>query len=368
MSKEIVHYCIDNISKINADINIIWGERSNGKSYAVKHEKAIIPYLESVKKDSSNPHRFMLIRRLVEETTRDKIEQYFNDVDIYKLTDGKYNCVSVYSGKIYLANFDRETNKVSRGEHMGYVVALAREQHYAGGSFLDVKNIIFEEFMSRGYYLGKYEPDKLMNLYCTVDRKKGDTKMWLVGNTISRVCPYLTQWGLQKIISQQKQGTIETLEINSTEDDTVKIAIEYCESTGVSSHTIGTNKDMLNSGSWQATPQPHLPKSKKDYVLCYRVGFQYQTFKFIAELLQDKEDKFLCWFIYPFQGEFKKDIFIFSDIIKPDIRYQRNIYDVTIPNNKLRNVLDTFREGNIFYSTDLCGTDFKQVIDFSIRR
>jgi hypothetical protein len=29
---------------------------------------------------------------------------------------------------------------------------------------------------------------------------------------------------------------------------------------------------------------------------------------------------------------------------------------------------NTFRENNIFYSDDLCGTDFKQVIDFEIKK
>ena len=31
-------------------------------------------------------------------------------------------------------------------------------------------------------------------------------------------------------------------------------------------------------------------------------------------------------------------------------------------------IMKSFNESNIFYSTDLCGTDFKQCIDFSIRR
>ena len=44
--------------------------------------------------------------------------------------------------------------------------------------------------------------------YSTVDIKRGTTKMWLIGNTISQVCPYLEDWGLQHIILNQKQGTI----------------------------------------------------------------------------------------------------------------------------------------------------------------
>lgn len=47
--------------------------------------------------------------------------------------------------------------------------------------------------MSRSIYLAN-EPARLMTFYSTVDRKRGTTKLWLVGNTVSRVCPYLIDW------------------------------------------------------------------------------------------------------------------------------------------------------------------------------
>ena len=53
-------------------------------------------------------------------------------------------------------------------------------------------------------------------------------------------------------------------------------------------------------------------------------------------------------------------------MIKNDVRYQRNIYNLTIDNIKLKELFSTFREGNIFYASDEVGTDFKQAIDFSI--
>ena len=59
---------------------------------------------------------------------------------------------------------------------------------------------------------------------------------------------------------------------------------------------------------------------------------------------------------------------VFSDMVKTSKLWQRDIYNVSIKNDKLKELLDTFRETNIFYSSDLCGTDFKQVIDFNIRR
>lgn len=44
MSKQI-HYNIDNINKENALFNLIVGEKSNGKSYQVKHKEAILYYM-----------------------------------------------------------------------------------------------------------------------------------------------------------------------------------------------------------------------------------------------------------------------------------------------------------------------------------
>lgn len=330
-----------------------------GKSYQLKHKKAIEKYIKTGKK-------FILLRRLKEEITSEKIEQYFMDVDVAKLTNGKYNCITMYRKQLYLSIYDVDTGKTQKVEKCGYVLALSTEQNYAGASYLDVEDIIFEEFMSRSVYLPN-ESNKLMNLYATVDRKRLTTRLWLVGNTISRVCPYIEDWNLHKIVSNQKQGTIEVVEIEGTENEKIKIAIEYCKSTGKTSGTIGSNAKMINTGSWEAHPQPHLPKSLNEYKTLYRFGFQYKGFKFLSELLQDKENKSVCWHIKPFHKEFK-NIIVISDDIRPDIHYQRDVYNINIKNEKIKNLLRTFTEEKIFYSDDLTGTDFKQVIDFSIRR
>ena len=58
-----------------------------------------------------------------------------------------------------------------------------------------------------------------------------------------------------------------------------------------------------------------------------------------------------------------------SNVIKTSPLWQRDIYDITLNNKKVHDILrDTFHESMIFYSSDLCGTDFKQVIDFTIRK
>ena len=88
MSNKVVHYSIDNIDKEGAAFNLIWGERSNGKSYQVKHKKGVIPFLEDTERFISNyldknkivkqaqekGKRFILMRRFKEEITSSWIE------------------------------------------------------------------------------------------------------------------------------------------------------------------------------------------------------------------------------------------------------------------------------------------------------
>lgn len=385
--KEKIHYNIDKIDSQGATINIIYAEKGNGKSYQVKHKKAVCQYLSGgvryycdytnkekiIKSNIERGSRFILMRRWREEISSDLIEKYFDDVDVMSLTDNKYNCISMYKKQLFLSNYDVEDGKMHRGEKIGYVVALSTEQKYAGGSFLDVTDIIFEEFMSRSVYLAN-EPDKLMSFYSTIDRKRGTTRLWLVGNTITKVCPYLNDWEIMDIVKHQKQGTIETKWIPTGEIDEdgipieIKIAIEYCASTGNSSFVIGKHKDMINKGEWQSDPQPRLPKSYNEYKVLFRIMFIYQSFKFIGEYLLDTKTKEVCWFIYPTEKNPKDNILVFSDIIKTSPYWQRDIYNPDIKNEKLKELLRSFRESNIFYASDMCGTDFKQVIDFAIRK
>ena len=388
---DIIHYNLDDIDKVGANFNIIFGERSNGKSYQVKHKKGVLLYLNGatsyhdlyydkgniIKESITKGRRFFLLRRYQEEIKSNFIEQYFADVDIEKITEGKYNMVTMYRGALYLSSYDFTSAKTTKGEKIGYIGSLSTEQNYAGGSYLDVTDIIFEEFMARSNnrfapYLYD-ESNKLLNFYSTIDRKRGTTRVWMVGNSISQVCPYLKDWDIQDIILNMKQGEIKTKWIKTGDVDDngvdveVKIAMEFCKSTSKSSYVFGTHANMLNKGDWQRDIQPHLKGSYKDYKLLYRIGLEYKGFKWLGEYLLDNDSN-TCWFIYPYKKEFKSNLLVFSDIIKTSRYYQRDIYNPSIRNENIIRILQTFKENKIFYSDDLSGTNFKQSIDFMIRK
>lgn len=190
------HYNCDKLMKIDANIYLIVGEKSNGKSYQFKNKWAVDRYLKT-------NNRFALIRRWDADMSNSWVQQYFNDVDVSSKTDNKYSLVVPYRKAIYFGNIDEKTMRPKAKEKIGYIMPLSLEQHFSSGSYLDIDTMIFEEFMERGAYI-RNEPDKLMALYSTIDRKRGTTKLILIGNTISRVCPYLKAWGLDKVFRKMK--------------------------------------------------------------------------------------------------------------------------------------------------------------------
>ena len=198
---------------------------------------------------------------------------------------GGYLPIELSKGSEYFSNID-ENYKVKRGEKIGTCIALSQEQHFSGASFLDYDNIIFEEFMERGAYLA-HESEKLQILYSTVDRKRGTTKVVMVGNTISRVCPYLVDWNLLETIRTLKQGQMAEIdtgteyELDDGKIIKVTIAVEYCRASGGKSLAFGSAKTMIDSGTWQSRPQPKLTESKNKYKILFRIGFQYKGFRFL---------------------------------------------------------------------------------------
>ncbi|MCM1219438.1 MAG: phage DNA encapsidation protein [Lachnospiraceae bacterium] len=350
-------YNIDKIMSVGAEINLIYGERTNGKSYQAKHKLMVEHFLKTGEK-------FILLRRWKDEITNSKINEYFTDIDVMKITNNKYDSIIMYQRHLYFATVD-DNFKVHRGDHIGYVMVLSQEQIYASVSILDVENIVYEEFFSRTMYLPD-EANKLMNLYNTIDRKRGKCKLWLIGNTISRTNPILKSWGLFDYLVKQKQGTIITIDkcVNGYE---FKIAMEYCESTGNVGLALGDNAAMINTGAWQTSPEPHLEESHLKSKLIIRIVFSFQHFTFLAELRKHKTKSYV-WFIYPKYTPIKTNTIVICDTPNESPYMQGDIYNFKYSARLNKLFRETFVENKIFYATDLCGNEFKSVIPFLIKK
>lgn len=145
MEKKQIYYNIDNIRKLNCIYNLIFGEKSNGKSYQIKTKIMLDNYLKTGR-------RFILMRRWAEDLKNDWITAYFRNIDIDKLTNGKYNTIVKYKSEILFAKnelLDDGKIKTKKGEKIGYAIPISMEQHYSSADFTDCDDIILEEFMER---------------------------------------------------------------------------------------------------------------------------------------------------------------------------------------------------------------------------
>lgn len=255
------YYSLNSILKTNSDYNIVFGERSNGKTYAAL-EYAIKQYLTTGKQTA-------YIRRWREDLRGKRAETLFaNHVAngfLSKQTDGKFNAITYQSGKFYLAYHDSEKNKTTaETTPFCYAFCLSEQEHDKSTSYPNIDTIIFDEFLTRRYYL----PDEFMlfmNVLSTIIRDRTGVKIFMLGNTVNKYCPYFSEMGL-KNIAIQEQGTIDIYQFG---EDGAKVAVEYAASVNtekVSNKYFcfdNQNLQMITSGKWELSVYPHLPEKYK---------------------------------------------------------------------------------------------------------
>lgn len=344
-SKKPRYYSLKNILKEESAYNVILGERANGKSYEVKGH--------CIKDAYNNGNEFIYLRRYELEIKAVDVESYFADSPINEYTSGEYETVSVWRKGIYLANYDGD-NKIVRGKRIGYCMALSASTHYKSTQYPFVKNMIFEEFVTDGLYL-QNECNLLMQLVSTVFRNRKDGKVFLIGNTISRVCPYFYEWELRGI-PKQKQGTIENY-YHTFDDTEIKISVEFAEQSNIKNTMFfGKSAEQIVTGAWKSESHPHLQKEYDKYKKLYEVRYIYKDFDFIMELLRD--NKVMILFIHP-NTKHRDCKRIVSNVYSPNPLVTSNL---TVITNGDKIIIDLFNNQKAVYSDNLTGSDFIQII------
>ena len=266
-------YSLTKILNKKADYNIIFGERSNGKTYAA--------LLYGLKRFVATGEQFAYIRRWREDLRGKRAENLFsnhvaNGV-IEEITNGEYNTIFYISGKWYLAKYDAEKKKYyPQNTPFCYGFCLSEQEHEKSSSYPNVTTIIFDEFLTRRYYL----PDEFMlfmNLLSTIIRQRDNVKVFMLGNTINKYCPYFSEMGLKQVTNME-QGTIDIYKFGQ---GGAVVAVEYC-STIVKQKPSNKyfcfdnqNLQMITGGKWELAAYPHLPTkyTPKDVLFVYYIVF-----------------------------------------------------------------------------------------------
>lgn len=349
------YYTRKDIMKYNCEWNIVYGERAPGKSFDLKEGGLELAY-------KTKKPVFALIRRQKADTETHEVESYFVDRDanaVQKATNGEWDYISYYRKALWFARTVEQedgTAKVVRGSQVGEVFALSVSAHYKSTGHPHIKWIIFEEFITDEFYLPN-EPLRLMNLISTLVRKDSDVKIWLIGNTLSRVCPYFAEWGL-KNIRKQKTGTIDVYTHLNTEGEPIKIAVEHCPpSPHKSKLFFGRAAKSIQGGAWQTGEYPKLPDDYDKFTECYCLTYEsIDRFKFRVKLMIHEEEGYLLTYIYP-QSDNRSDM-----ERKICAAYSTDIMTTpTIRPDKFeaeRIIAECFRDNKVVYSDNQTAQDF----------
>ena len=341
------YYDISEMLKTNAEYMMLLGQRSNGKSYQVKKTVLEDFYF--------NETKFIYLRRWKADIKQKEVSTYFDDIPIAKYTNREYNSVRAMNGFIYLCKI--EDGLIVEKREMGRYCALNEYERYKSQVFMNYKNIVYEEFITDSIYLND-EPKLLQQFVSTVARLD-KIRVFLIGNTLTRVCPYFHEWCLENVL-KQKQGTIEIYKYHMEDNVEVKIAVEYCANTNnKNTMFFGQAAKQIVTGEWDVKEVPKLPRQLYEYEKIYEVMVVYQAFKFVLELLIEPKEGGVIIFVYPYTSNRKIQRVItdeFSD--KPYISSK-----LDIDNKPELLMLKALRMDKVCYSDNLTGSDFSKVIE-----
>ena len=267
------YYSLNKINKKNATYNVIFGERSNGKTYATLKQ-----VLENYFSDGS---QFAYIRRWSVDVQPKRMNNLFNaiieDGYLEKLSGGKFTAIFYRTGRFYLCTYNDKGKPIYNEEDIiGYAFSLSENEHNKANSYPRVTTIIFDEFLTNKIYL----PDEFilfMNTISTIVRQRTNVKIYMLGNTVNKYCPYFKEMGLTNILSM-KQGTIDLYTYGETK---LKVAVEYADSKKKfkkNNFYFAFNNPklkMITGGAWELNIYPHAPVKwlPKNILFTYFIDF-----------------------------------------------------------------------------------------------
>ena len=345
------YYSLNKINKKNATYNVIFGERSNGKTYATL-KQALENYFD-------NGSQFAYIRRWSVDVQPKRMNNLFNaiieDGYLEKLSGGKFTAIFYRTGRFYLCTYNDKGKPIYNEEDIiGYAFSLSENEHNKANSYPRVTNIIFDEFLTNKIYL----PDEFilfMNTVSTIVRQRTNVKIYMLGNTVNKFCPYFKEMGLTNILTM-KQGAIDVYTYGETK---LKVAVEYADSKKKfkkNNFYFAFNNPklkMITGGAWELNIYPHAPVKwlPKNILFTYFIDFNDSIYQ--CEIINKDDNVFT--YIHEKTTPIKnpdKDI-IYTLDYNPKINYNINILK---PLNDYQNKISWFyTHDRVYYQNNNVG-------------
>lgn len=343
-------YSLKNILSNDAQYNVIFGERSNGKTYSV------LKY--GLEKFCKTGEQMALIRRWREDFIGKRGSAMFQALvsnhEIERLTNEEYTDVYYYASRWFLCKYDEKGNRILNEKPLAFGFSLGSMEHDKSTSYPEVTTILFDEFLTRTMYI----PDEFvlfMNVISTIIRHRTNVKIFMLGNTVNKYCPYFNEMGL-KHVKEMKQGDID---VYCYGDSNLKVAVEYCKANkqGKESDTFfafdNPKLSMITGGAWELNIYPHCPikYAPKDIKFTYFIIFDSETLQ--CEIIRKGKNDFT--FIHRKTTPLKdiENDLIYSTDYMPLPNWKRKI---TKPTTELeKKIVSYYIKDKIFYQDNDTG-------------
>lgn len=365
-------YTLDRIKKCNCQYNMIIGERSNGKTYAI--------LLECLRNWKERHKQSALIRRFDMEIKPNLMSTIYSHIiangELKKLfKKEKWDRIIFRSRKFYLAKMEKSVNAkgveteelVVESDPFMYCFALTLEESYKENAYPDVTIIFFDEFISRRGFIDN-EFVTFQNVISTIKRKRQDVKIYMCGNTIDKYNVYFSEMGLKHVQKMKPND----LEVYTYPDTDLKVAVEFCGNAT----KIKGKKDidpyfafdnpklkMITTGEWEIDIYPHCPCKlrPKDIRFTYFVICEEQIMQCDICCVDNN------WFTYvhrkttPIKNPLKDHIY------QQEYRYERNYHmRLTAPKTSLEKKIASFyAHDKVFYQDNEIGELMRHYLAWS---
>lgn len=281
-----LHNAITKAQEVKAQYIMVFGERSNGKTYACKTLGLNGDKELDIKGYIQNGSQFAIVRRWQDDFRSGRAQSLFNDLVndglIAKWTKGKWDQVYYRQNAWYLAKYDAELDKVVHdAEPFAYAFALSSMEHDKSTSYPKIDKIFFDEFLTRGRYL----PDEFVlfsNCLSTIIRDRNNVTVYLMGNTVNQYCPYFAEMGLTNVKKMQP-GDID---VYSYGKSNLHVIVEYADTSKKKKKKSDVyfafnnpRLKMITGGDWELDIYPHAPAKivPKDVKFKYFIIFGGET-------------------------------------------------------------------------------------------
>lgn len=330
---------------------MIIGERSNGKTYAC------LKY--GIENYWNNKKQMAIVRRWDTDFIGKRGSVYFDALlsndEVSKITGGMWTSIYYYASKWYLCTYDPDGNRITDEKPFAYAFAISQMEHDKSTSYPDITVVVFDEFISRSGYIAD-EFVAYMNVLSTIIRHRTDVKIFMLGNTVNKYCPYFNEMGL-KHIKNMKQGTIDLYTYGESK---LSVAVEYCSpisKEGKDSDVYfafdNPKLQMITGGAWEIDLYPHCPYKYKPKDIKFTYFIQFDEDLLQCEIISVDHRYFT--FIHRKTTDLKnedKDI-IYTTEYDPRPNYRRNI---TKPVDDLdKKIALHYKKDKIFYADNEVG-------------